>query len=84
MLDLREPDEDQLWFFPTWAAAYAEVGRMDDALKVVKGLLLADPEWSISERVNITSQPYKIPEQFKRYVNALCQAGLPEGQREGF
>ena len=45
-IDLRNPSEDQLWYFPTIAAAYAHptVGRMDDARKIVKTLLSRKPE----------------------------------------
>jgi hypothetical protein len=30
-IDLKNPDEEQVWYLPTIVAAYAEVGRMDDA-----------------------------------------------------
>ena len=35
-VDLRNPQDDQLWYFPTLAAAYAQLGRMDDARKIVE------------------------------------------------
>jgi len=78
VLDLQNPDDDQLWYLPTLAAAYADpaVGRMDDALKVVKTILSRKPEFSISETVS--QRPYKTKEQIDRYVNALRRAGLPE------
>ena len=78
VLDLQNPDDDQLWYLPTLAAAYANpaVGRMDDARKVVKTILSRKPEFSISETVS--QRPYKTKEQIDRYVNALRRAGLPE------
>ena len=78
VLDLQNPDDDQLWYLPTLAAAYADpaVGRMDDARKVVKTILLRKPEFSISETVS--QRPYKTKEQIDRYVDALRRAGLPE------
>ena len=50
-IDVQNPNEEQLWFLPTLAAAYANptVGRMDDAHKIVKTILSREPEFSISE-----------------------------------
>jgi adenylate cyclase len=78
VLDLQNPDDDQLWYLPTLAAAYADpaVGRMDDARKVVKTILSRKPEFSISK--NVSELPYKTDEQRDRYVNALRRAGLPD------
>ena len=77
-IDLQNPDEDQLWYLPTIAAAYAHptVGRMDDARKIVKTILSRKPEFSISETVS--RYPYKTKELIDRYVNALRRAGLPD------
>lgn len=76
LIDVEKPDDDQLWFFPTLAAAYAQAGRMDDAHRIVKRLLSLKPEFSISE--NVSALPYKEKAQRDRYVNALRLAGLPE------
>ena len=78
-IDLQNPDEDELWYFPTIAAAYAHptVGRMDDARKIVKTLLSRKPEFSTSEVVS-RLLPYKTKELLDRYVNAVRRAGLPE------
>ena len=78
VIDLQNPNDDQLWFLPTLAAAYADpaVGRIDDARKVVKTILSRKPEFSTSETVS--QYPYKTKEQIDRYVNALRRAGLPE------
>ena len=77
-IDLQNPDEEQLWYLPTIAAAYAHptVGRMDDARKVVKTLLSREPDFSISKKVS--RYPYKTKELADRYANALRRAGLPE------
>jgi tetratricopeptide (TPR) repeat protein len=75
-IDLQNPDEEQLWYLPTLAAAYAEVGRMDDAHNVVKTILSHEPDFSISEKVS--RYPYKTKELADRYANALRRAGLPE------
>ena len=63
MIDLQNPDDDQQWFLPTLAAAYAnpEVGRMDDASKIVKTILSHKPEFSIADTVS--EYPYKTEEQ---------------------
>jgi hypothetical protein len=78
-IDLRTPKEDQLWYLPTLAAAYAHpaVGRMDDARKTVTMLLARKPEYSTSVSVSRLF-PYRTKELNDRYVNALRRAGLPE------
>ena len=78
-IDLRTPKEDQLWYLPTLAAAYAHpaVGRMDDARKTVTTLLARKPEYSTSVSVSRLF-PYRTKELNDRYVNALRRAGLPE------
>jgi tetratricopeptide (TPR) repeat protein len=70
--------QEQLWLLPTLAAAYAnpEVGRMDDAHKIVKEILQLQPDFSTAEVVS--RAPYRTQEQINRYVNGLLRAGLPE------
>ena len=77
-IDLQNPNDDQLWYLPTLAAAYAHpaVGRMDDARKIVKTFLSRKPEFSTSKAVS--RYPYKTKELLDRYVDALRRAGLPE------
>jgi TolB-like protein/class 3 adenylate cyclase/Tfp pilus assembly protein PilF len=75
-IDNENPDEEQLWYLPTIAAAYAELGRMDDARKVVKTILAREPDFSISEKV--ARYPYKTKELADRYANALRRVGLPD------
>jgi len=78
-IDLENPADDQLWYFPTIAAAYADpaVGRMDDARKIVKTLLSRKPQYSMSNSVS-RSFPYRTQEQVDRYVSAARSLGLPE------
>jgi adenylate cyclase len=75
-IDLQNPDEEQLWYLPTVAAAYAELGRMDDARKVVETVLSREPDFSIAKKV--ARYPYKTKELTDRYANALRRAGFPE------
>ena len=74
--DLKNPDEEQLWYLPTIAAAYAEVGRMDDAHQVMRTILSREPDFSIAKKA--ARYPYKTKELADRYANALLRAGLPE------
>jgi len=78
-IDLQNPADDQLWYFPTIAAAYADpaVGRPDDTRKIVKTLLSRKPKYSISDSVS-RSFPYRTKELADRYVNAARSVGLPE------
>ena len=78
-IDLQNPDEDGLWYFPFIAAAYAHptVGRMDDARRIVNTLLSRKPEYSTSEAL-AHAYPYKTKELIDRFVNAARGVGLPE------
>jgi TolB-like protein/class 3 adenylate cyclase/Tfp pilus assembly protein PilF len=78
-IDLENPADDQLWYFPTIAAAYADpaVGRTDDARKIVKTLLARKPNYSASESV-ARSFPYKSKALVDKYMNAARAVGLPE------
>lgn len=78
-IDLQNPGDDQLWYFPAIAAAYADaaVGRTDDARKVVETLLSRKPGYSISDSVS-RSFPYKTKELTDKYVSAARSVGLPE------
>jgi Tfp pilus assembly protein PilF len=72
----RPATQEQLWVSPTLAAAYAAVGRMDDAHKIVKEIEQLDPKFSTAEFAS--RAPYQTQELRDRYVNALLRAGLPE------
>ena len=76
-VDLRNPRDDQLWYFPTLAVAYSQLGRADDARKIVEILLSRRPNYSTSEVVS-RAFPYKTKELTDKYVNAVRRAGLPE------
>jgi TolB-like protein/class 3 adenylate cyclase/Tfp pilus assembly protein PilF len=78
-INLDNPTDDQLWYYPTIAAAFASpaVGRMDDARKIVRTLLSRKPNYSISDSVS-RSLPYKTKALTDRYVNAARSVGLPE------
>jgi adenylate cyclase len=79
VIDLENPTDDQLWYFPTIAVAYADpaVGRMDESRKIVKTLLSRKPEYSTLKFVS-RLLPYKTKELVDRYVNAARGVGLPE------
>jgi tetratricopeptide (TPR) repeat protein len=79
VIDLENPGDDQLWYFPTLAAAFADpaVGRMEDARRIVQTLLSRKPHHSISDSVS-RSHPYKTKALVERYVNAARSVGLPE------
>jgi len=68
--------EEKLWALPSWAAAYAAVGKVDEARKVREKLLEFQPDFSISENVSLL--PYQTKQLADRYVNALRRAGLPD------
>ncbi len=78
-IDLQNPDDEQVWYLPIMAAAYADptVGRMDDASKVVKTMLSREPDFSISKKLS-RRYPYKTKELADRWKNALRRAGLPQ------
>ena len=80
-IDLQNPDDDGLWYFPFIAAAYADpaVGRIDDAHKIVKTLLSLKPGYSTSEALS-HAYPYKTKELIDRFVNAVRRAGVPVTQ----
>ena len=74
---IKEPAvREQLWLLPTFAAAYAEMGEMEKAHKIVGEILLLEPHFSTAEVVS--RAPYKTQEQIDRYVNGLRKAGLPK------
>jgi adenylate cyclase len=79
VIDLENPGDDQLWYFPTLAAAFADpaVGRMEDARRIVQTLLSRKPHYSISDSVS-RSFPYKTKALVERYVNAARSVGLPD------
>ena len=59
------------------AAAYAELGRIDDANWEVQEALALQPELDLSGIQFIA--PYRNPDAAERLIKALRLAGLPEG-----
>jgi len=66
---------------PTWtealtmqAAAYAKMGRIDEARRVVKSLLALDAKYSLKRAVG--RHPYRNAADRDKLVTALMQAGL--------
>jgi class 3 adenylate cyclase/TolB-like protein/Tfp pilus assembly protein PilF len=72
----KKPIEAQRWVMPTLAAAYAEVGRMAEAQKVVETINSFDAPHSIS--YFLARVPYQSAEQAERYKNAVRKAGLSD------
>ncbi len=62
----------RLWL----AAAYAQVGRIEDAEWEAQEVLALFPDFSLA-RVRQT-EPYKDPTHLDRYIQDLRKAGLPE------
>ncbi len=74
VVDLEEPREEQRWLLPTLAAAYAKVGRKDDASKVVEiinSFNLPHPILYVLART-----PYKSEDRVNRYIKVVEDAGL--------
>lgn len=76
VIDLEDPGEEKLWVMPSFAAAYAAVGKEAESRKVVESLLELQPDFSIAEHVSLL--PYETKELADRYADALRRAGLPE------
>ncbi len=75
-IDLKHPGEEQLWVLPSLAAAYAALGRSNDAHSVVEKVLAINPDFSTAENASLL--PYETKEQSNRYEKALRRAGFPE------
>ncbi len=58
----------------TKAASLVELGRIEQARRIIQGLRSRWPDGAIG---NITMPPYKKAENRARYLDALRQAGLP-------
>jgi len=58
------------------AAAYSELGQIDDAQWEIEEALLLQPELSLASMYYIS--PYRDPETMERLIQALRTAGLPE------
>jgi adenylate cyclase len=60
------------------AAAYVQVGRLDEANAIVKTILEKNPEYSLEKLRLYFAEKYKDPTIPKRYIENLRKAGLPE------
>jgi adenylate cyclase len=63
-----------LWVYPELAACNAALGRQDEARAAVSEIMRLNPEFSLEDYVGI--QPYKNPDQAKRFSDLLRKAGL--------
>ena len=57
------------------AAAYGQLGLVEEAREAWRELMRVNPEYSIEHRRKVL--PYKNPEDFELFVEGLRKAGLP-------
>lgn len=67
---------DLIWPLRMIAACLGQLGRVSEAREVVRQLLLAHPELTISKVMAITA--FRDPDFCLRYAEGLRKAGLPE------
>ena len=62
------------------AAAYARLGKLDEARASIAKLLKAKPGWTIQKEAvwPTTKQPQYVEPLLKTYLADLAKAGLPE------
>jgi adenylate cyclase len=70
---LRNPDTDASRAL--LAAAYGQMGLIEEARETWRGLMQVNPKYSIEQRRKVL--PYKNPDDFERFVEGLRKAGLP-------
>jgi adenylate cyclase len=58
------------------AAAYAQLGRLDEARAEAAEILRVDPTWTMKKSVKLL--PFKCPEHAEHFFDGLRKAGLPE------
>jgi adenylate cyclase len=71
---LRDPDTDASRVL--LAAAYGQMGLIEEAREAWRELLRVNPDYSIEHRRKVL--PYKNPEDFEKVIGGLRKAGLPE------
>jgi adenylate cyclase len=71
---LRNPDTDASRVL--LAAAYGQMGMIEEARESWREALRVNPSYSLEQRRKVL--PYKNPEDFDRVVEGLRKAGLPE------
>ena len=70
---LRNPETDASRAL--LAAAYGQMGLLEEAREAWRGLLRVNPDYSLEQRRKVL--PYKNPDDFERVVEGLRKAGLP-------
>ena len=70
----RNPDTDASRAL--LAAAYGQMGLIEEAREAWRGLMSVNPEYSVEHRRRVL--PYKNPADFEPFVEGLREAGLPE------
>jgi adenylate cyclase len=70
----RNPDTDASRAL--LAAAYGQMGLIEEAREAWRGLMSVNPEYSVEHRRRVL--PYKNPADFEPFVEGLRKAGLPE------
>jgi adenylate cyclase len=58
------------------AAAYAQLGKLDEARAEAAEVLRIDPKWTISKGARLL--PFKRPEDGEHFFDGLRKAGLPD------
>ncbi len=70
---LRNPETDASRAL--LAAAYGQMGMVEEAREAWRGLMRVNPDYSLEHRRKVL--PYKNPDDFERFVEGLRKAGLP-------
>lgn len=63
------------WVHRTLAAAYVQLGQLEEARSEIAQMLEKEPNYNLE---NTTVWPYKDPTQLARYIEDLRKAGVPE------
>jgi len=71
---LRNPETDASRAL--LAAAYGQMGLLEEAREAWRELMLINPAYSLEQRRQVL--PYKNPDAFERIVDGLRKAGIPE------
>ncbi len=69
---LRNPETDASRAL--LAAAYGQMGLLDEAREAWRGLMRVNPDYSLEQRRRVL--PYKNPDDFERVAEGLRKAGL--------
>ncbi len=58
------------------AAAYGQLGRVDEARAEWAGAMQINPDYSLKDRLG--AMPFKNPDDAQLIIEGLAKAGLPE------